>query len=69
VSKSGDNIKNTNLENALITLSAGKLSFQEILNVIISSNIVAGDRADVERECVSVYRMFDEDLSVIWRKV
>jgi radical SAM superfamily enzyme YgiQ (UPF0313 family) len=68
VSKSGENIKNSDLENALITLSAGKLSFQDIISIVKSSNILT-DKQDVERECMSVYQRFEEDLSVIWRKV
>lgn len=69
VSKSGDNIKNSNLENALITLSAGKLSFQEILNIIRTSTIITDECKNVEEECMAVYQNFDDNLSVIWKKV
>ncbi len=69
ISKSGDNIKNSNLENALITLSAGKLSFQEIANIIRTSAIITDECKNVEEECMAVYQNFDDNLSVIWKKV
>lgn len=62
ISRYGENIKNSDLENALITLSAGKLTFNEILNIIKSSNL-----SDTE-EILNVYHHFDDDLSVIWKK-
>lgn len=69
ISKSGDNIKNSNLENALITLSAGKLSFQEIVNIIRASAIITDECKGVEQECMAVYQNFEDNLSVIWKKV
>lgn len=69
ISKSGDNIKNSNLENALITLSAGKLSFQEIANIIRTSAIITDECKNVEEKCMAVYQNFDDNLSVIWKKV
>ncbi len=69
LSKSGDNIRNSNLENALITLSAGKLSFREILDIIRTSAVITGECKNVDEECIAVYQDFDDDLSVIWKKV
>lgn len=69
ISKSGDNIKNSNLENALITLSAGKLSFQEIITIIRTNTIITDGCEDLEKECIAVYQNFDDNLSVIWKKV
>ena len=40
ISKIGENIKNSDLENALITLSAGKLTFRDIMGIIKSINLV-----------------------------
>lgn len=68
-SKSGENIKNSNLENALITLSAGKLSFQEIVNIVKSSAIISDKNKDIRKECITVYQNFEDNLSVIWKKV
>lgn len=67
--KSGENVKNTDLENALITLSAGKLSFNEIMNAIKSSNIFKEEKTDLLLQCLKVYQIFDDDLSIIWKKV
>lgn len=61
-SKSGENIKNSDLENALITMSAGKLTFKDIMNIIKSS-----DLSDIEG-VFNVYQNFDDELSVIWKK-
>lgn len=68
ISRSGNNIKNSNLENALITLSAGKLSFQEIINIIKTSSIIEKGQ-DIEHECIAVYQNFEKDLCVIWKKI
>jgi radical SAM superfamily enzyme YgiQ (UPF0313 family) len=65
-SKSGENIKNSDLENALITLSAGKLTFKDIMNIIKSSNL--SDMEDALNQVFNVYNNFDDDLSVIWKK-
>lgn len=67
-SKAGKNIKNNNFENALITLSAGKLTFKDIMNVIQSSNLF-----DIEGEgnldpYLKAYQNFDDELAVIWKK-
>ncbi|MCY6334066.1 hypothetical protein OXV57_03495 [Bacteroides fragilis] len=56
------------MENALITLSAGKLSFQEIANIIRTSAIITDECKNVEEECMAVYQNFDDNLSVIWKK-
>lgn len=67
-SKSGDNIKNSDLENALITLSAGKLTFKDILNVIKSSKLFDREDDEILNQCLNVYQNFDGDMSVIWKK-
>ncbi|MDL2252168.1 B12-binding domain-containing radical SAM protein [Odoribacter sp. OttesenSCG-928-J03] len=65
VSKSGENIKNNDLENTLITLSAGKLTFKGIVNVIKSSNLLENE--DILPRVLDVYHNFDEELSVVWK--
>ena len=65
-SKSGEHIKNSNLENALITLSAGKLTFKDIMNIIKSGNL--SNSEDVLNQAINIYHNFDDDLSVIWKK-
>jgi radical SAM superfamily enzyme YgiQ (UPF0313 family) len=65
-SKSGENIKNSDLENALITLSAGKLTFKDIMSIIKSSNL--SDIEDALKQVLNVYHNFDDDLSVIWKR-
>lgn len=67
--KSGGNIKNNNLENALLTLSAGKLPFRDILNIIKSNTIITDEYKDIEDECMAVYRYLDENLCVIWKVI
>lgn len=69
MSKSGKYVKNGDLENALITLSAGKLSFQEILDIVKSNTIFTDRYADIYNECISIYKNFDDDLSVVWRRI
>lgn len=65
-SKSGENIKNSDMENALITLSAGKLAFKDIVNIIKSGKI--SETEDVLSQIINVYQKFDDDLSIIWKK-
>lgn len=69
IKRSGEYVKNSNLENALITLSAGKLPFQEILNIIRASTVISDECKNVEDECMAIYQNFDENLSVLWKKV
>jgi hypothetical protein len=66
-SKSGENIKNSDLENALITLSAGKLTFKEIVNILKARNLL--ETKNALDQIFSIDRIFDDDLSVIWKKV
>jgi radical SAM superfamily enzyme YgiQ (UPF0313 family) len=66
MSKSGENIKNSDLENALITLSAGKLTFKDIMSIIKSNNL--SNIEDALNQVFNVYHNFDDDLSVIWKK-
>lgn len=67
--KSGENIKNNDLENALITLSAGKLTLKEILNVIKSSKLSDLEDAVLLKKCLNIYKNFNKDLAVIWKRV
>lgn len=66
--KNGDNIKNNDLENALITLSSGKLSFQDIFNIVKNSRIFALDENTLLNECINIYSLFDEELSIVWKQ-
>jgi hypothetical protein len=47
-------------------LSAGKLTFKDIMNIIKSSNL--SDMEDALNQVFNVYNNFDDDLSVIWKK-
>lgn len=65
-SKSGEHIKNNDLENALITLSAGKLTLKDIIGVIKSGKLAGADTP--LDQILDIYRSFDDELSVIWKK-
>ncbi len=66
-SKCGKIKKNSDLENAIITLSAGKLPFNEIFNIIKSSKISELNDNDLLNQCFNIYKNFDEDLLVVWK--
>ena len=66
--KNGDNIKNNDLENALITLSSGKLSFQDIFNIVKNSRVSALDEDALLNECINIYSLFDKELSIVWKR-
>lgn len=69
IKRSGEYVKNNNLENALITLSAGKLTFQDILNMIKSNPAFTTEGVNILDECLSVYKGFEREFSVIWKKI
>ena len=69
IARSGENIRNNNIENALITLSAGKLTFSDIVNMIKTSAIITDKNKNIEAECMAVYKNFDDNLQVIWKKI
>lgn len=69
IKRSGEYVKNTNLENALITLSAGKLTFQDIFNIIKANPAFIAEGGNLFDECLSIYKEFERELSVIWRKI
>ena len=69
IKRSGDYVKNNNLENALITLSAGKLTFQDIFSIIKSNHSFTTEDANLFEECLSIYKNFDQDFSIIWKKI
>lgn len=69
IKRSGEYIKNNNLENALITLSAGKLTFQDILNMIKSNPAFTTEGVNILDECLSVYKGLEREFSVIWKKI
>lgn len=69
IKRSGEYVKNNNLENALITLSAGKLTFQDILNMIKSNTAFTTEGVNILDECLSVYKGFEREFSVIWKKI
>ena len=67
--QSGEYVKNSNLENALITLSAGKLTFHDIFNMIKANSTFITDGGNLFDECLSIYKEFERELSVIWKKI
>lgn len=67
--RSGEYVKNTNLENALITLSAGKLTFQDIINIIKANPAFITEGGNLLEECLLIYKKFERDFSVIWKKI
>ena len=69
IKRSGDYLKNSNLENALITLSAGKLTLQDIFNMIKTNSAFITEGANLFEECLLVYKKFERDFSVIWKKI
>lgn len=69
IKRSGEYVKNNNLENALITLSAGKLTFQDILSMIKSNPAFTTEGVNILDECLSVYKGFEREFSVIWKKI
>lgn len=69
IKRSGEYVKNSNLENALITLSAGKLIFQDIFNMIKNNPAFISERDNLLDECLSIYKEFERELLVIWKKI
>lgn len=69
IKRSGEYVKNSNLENALITLSAGKLTFLDIFSMIKSNPAFITSRTDILDECLSIYREFEREFSVVWKKI
>ena len=69
IKRSGEYVKNNNLENALITLSAGKLTFQDIFNMIKSNPAFTTEGVNILDECLSIYKDFEREFSVIWKKI
>ena len=69
IKRSGEYIKNSNLANALITLSAGKLTFLDIFNMIKSNPTFITKNSNILDECISIYREFEQEFSVIWKKI
>lgn len=69
IKRSGEYVKNNNLENALITLSAGKLTFQDIFNMIKSNPAFMTESVNLFDECLSIYKDFEREFSVIWKKI
>lgn len=69
IKRSGEYVKNSNLENALITLSAGKLTFHDIFNMIKANPAFITEGGNLFDECLSIYKEFERDFSVIWKKI
>lgn len=67
INRSGEYVKNSNLENALITLSAGKLTFGEIFSIIKRNPAFTAEKDNMLEECLSIYKEFDRELSIIWK--
>ena len=63
--RNGDVIRNTDLESAIITLSAGKLSFIDIVSIIKSTDLVKN--TNLLDELNKIYSSLDEELNVIWK--
>ena len=55
IKRSGEYVKNSNLENALITLSAGKLTFLDIYNMIKANRVLLTEGGNLFDECLSIY--------------
>lgn len=69
IKRSGEYVKNSNLENALITLSAGKLTFMDIFNIIKANPAFIMEGGNLFDECLSIYKEFEREFSVIWKKI
>ena len=69
IKRSGEYVKNNNLANALITLSAGKLTFQDIFNMVKANRAFITEGGNLFDECLSIYKEFDREFSVIWKKI
>ena len=69
IKQSGEYVKNSNLENALITLSAGKLTFQDIYNIIKANPTFISEGGNLLDECLLIYKEFDRDFSVVWKLI
>lgn len=69
IKRSGEYVKNSNLENALITLSAGRLTFLDIFNMIKANPAFIIEGGNLFDECLSIYKEFEREFSVIWRKI
>ena len=69
INRSGEYVKNSNLENALITLSAGKLTFNEIFNIIKANPVFVAEGESLFDKCLSIFEEFEREFSVIWKKI
>lgn len=67
--RNGNNVKNNNLENALITLSAGKLSLLDIFNIVKGSRISDLNETDLFDECLRIYEDFDKEFLIVWKRI
>lgn len=44
---------------------SGKLSFQDIFNIVKNSRIFAEDENTLLNECINIYSLFDKELSIV----
>ena len=62
----GDYQENSQLENMVLTLSSGKVSFSEIVT-IIGNSYKDEQCIDLEKEILGIYNKFDSEFLVIWK--
>ena len=60
-------VKNNELENAVFLLSSGKISFCEIVQILSRSDKFK-DIIDIEERILDIYRQFDKERLVVWKK-
>ncbi|MGV8094931.1 MAG: B12-binding domain-containing radical SAM protein [Mangrovibacterium sp.] len=62
--RKGEEIRNSDIENAVISLSSGKLSFSEIMSIIEDNKLCNKSR---QKKIKDIYKKLDEELNVIWK--
>lgn len=63
--RNGTYIQNDEIENAVLTLSSGKLSFSEIYDILINKDLI--DSTNGYSQLCEMYKHFDNELVVVWR--
>ena len=60
-------VKNSDLENAVFLLSSGKICYYEIVQILSRSDRFK-DVIELEKRIIDVYRNFDKERLVVWKK-
>lgn len=63
----GKYIKTTDLEESVLLLSSGKITFNEIVYLLGKKKEYAS-RPNLEQEIFDIYRQFDEEYLVVWKQ-